>query len=78
MFDIRCRCFVLNNGKEYLRTFQPKADEGVFLVYSMNSKAYRVYNKRQRILKNQFMLYSMKVTRKHPLLMNFQKGSRNL
>ena len=33
--------------KEYLRTFQPKAD-GVFLGYSMNSKAYRIYNKRTR------------------------------
>ena len=41
-----CRCFVLNNGKEYLRTFQPKTDEGVFLGYSLNSKAYRIYNKR--------------------------------
>ena len=43
-----CRCFVLNNGTKYLRTFQPKADEGVFLGYSMNSKAYRVYNKRTK------------------------------
>ena len=31
-----------------LRTFQPKADEGVFLGYSTNSKAYRVYNKRTK------------------------------
>src|SRR6187397_1120154 len=39
-----CRCFVLNNGKEYLRTFQPKENEGV--GYSLNIKAYRIYNKR--------------------------------
>lgn len=41
-----CKCFVLNNGKEYLRTFQPKVDEGIFLGYSLNSKAYRLFNKR--------------------------------
>ena len=31
-----------------MRTFQPKADEGVFLGYSLNSKAYRIYNKRMQ------------------------------
>lgn len=41
-----CKCFVLNNGKEYLRTFQPNADERIFLGYSLNNKAYRLFNKR--------------------------------
>ena len=41
-----CKCFVLNNRKEYLRTFQPKADEGIFLGYALHIKAYRIYNKR--------------------------------
>ena len=47
-----CKCSVINNGKEYLRTFQPKVDEGVFLGYSLNSKAYRIYSKRTQRLKN--------------------------
>ena len=39
-----CKCFVLNNGKESLGKFDAKADEAIFLGYSMNSKAYRVFN----------------------------------
>jgi len=41
-----CKCFVLNNGKDKLGTFDAKADDGIFLGYSSNSKAYRVFNKR--------------------------------
>ena len=41
-----CKCFVLNNGKESLGKFDAKADEAIFLGYSLNSKAYRVFNKR--------------------------------
>ena len=37
-------CFVLND-REHKRKFDPKSDEGVFLGYSPNSKAYRVFNK---------------------------------
>ena len=44
IFD--CRCFVLNNGKDNLGKFDAKSDEGIFLGYSLHSKAYRVYNKR--------------------------------
>ncbi|KAK8930658.1 hypothetical protein KSP39_PZI016172 [Platanthera zijinensis] len=40
-----CICFIHNNDKRYLAKFEAKADEGVFLGYSLNSKAYRVYNK---------------------------------
>ena len=36
----------MNNGKESLGTFDAKADEAIFLGYSLNSKAYRVFNKR--------------------------------
>ncbi|BAU02073.1 hypothetical protein VIGAN_11149300, partial [Vigna angularis var. angularis] len=38
--------FVLNNGKENLGKFDSKADEAIFIGYSLTSKAYRVYNKR--------------------------------
>lgn len=38
------RCFVFNS-KENRNKFDAKADEGILLGYSLNSKAYRVLNK---------------------------------
>ena len=46
-----CKCFVHNNGKNNLGKFDPKSDKGIFLGYSNRSKAYRVFNKRTRIVK---------------------------
>jgi transposase InsO family protein len=40
-----CKCFVLNI-KDSLGKFDKKSDEGIFLGYSSNKKAYRVFNKR--------------------------------
>jgi len=40
-----CSCFVLNNGKENLGKFDEKADHGIFIGYSLNSHAYRVYKR---------------------------------
>jgi len=40
-----CICFNLNNSKEKLDKFDAKEDEGIFVGYSANSHAYRVYNK---------------------------------
>ncbi|WRX31617.1 Integrase [Theobroma cacao] len=40
------KCFVLNNRKQPLRKFDAKSDEAIFLGYALNSKAYRVFNKR--------------------------------
>ena len=37
--------FVLND-REHKRKFDPKSDEGVFLIYSPNSRTYMVVNKR--------------------------------
>ena len=45
----RCKCFILNNGKESLGKFDAKTDEGVFLGYATQIHAYRVYNKRLMI-----------------------------
>ncbi|GAV58701.1 hypothetical protein CFOL_v3_02234 [Cephalotus follicularis] len=45
-----CKVFVLNNGKDNLGKFDAKSDEGIFLGYSLNSKAYRVFNKRTLII----------------------------
>lgn len=37
-------CYVLKD-RERLAKFAPRADEGIFLGYSLDSRAYRVYNK---------------------------------
>jgi len=41
---------VLNNGKDNLGKFDAKSDEGIFLGYSLNSKTFRIYNKRTMII----------------------------
>ena len=41
-----CTCFVLNNGKENLGKFDSKADEAIFLGYSLTIKAYRTFNRK--------------------------------
>ena len=42
-------CFVLNDG-EHMSRFEAISDEGVFQGYSLNSQAYRVYNKRTQTI----------------------------
>ncbi|WRX16232.1 Integrase [Theobroma cacao] len=44
--SFRCKFFVLNNEKQPLGKFDAKSDEAIFLGYALNSKAYRVFNKR--------------------------------
>ena len=41
-----CKCSGLNNWKESLGKFDTKVDEAIFLDYSLQSKAYRVFNGR--------------------------------
>ena len=41
-----CLCFIHNNDKDNLEKFDAKSDEGIFLGYSSQSKAYKVLNKR--------------------------------
>src|SRR4030095_11128474 len=45
-----CKCFVLND-REDRGKLHDKADEGVFIGYSQNSAAFRVYIKRIRSVK---------------------------
>lgn len=45
-----CKCFVLNNDKDNLGKFDEKSDEGIFLGYSLTSKAYRIFNKRTLVI----------------------------
>jgi hypothetical protein len=44
-----CKCFILND-RDNLGKFDAKSDEGIFLGYSINSKAYRVFNKRTMVI----------------------------
>lgn len=41
---------MLNNGKHNLGKFNAKSDEGIFLGYSLTSKAFRVFNKRTLVV----------------------------
>jgi len=45
-----CKCFVLNNEIDNLGKFDANSGEGIFLGYSLNSKAFRIYNKRTMII----------------------------
>ncbi|KAJ9558506.1 hypothetical protein OSB04_013120 [Centaurea solstitialis] len=44
-----CRCFVLNDREERHK-LQAKSDEAIFIGYSKNSIAYRVYNKQTKMV----------------------------
>ncbi|KAJ9558844.1 hypothetical protein OSB04_013458 [Centaurea solstitialis] len=44
-----CRCFVLNDTEDRHK-LQAKSDEAIFIGYSKNSIAYRVYNKRTKMV----------------------------
>ncbi|KAI3682224.1 hypothetical protein L2E82_50087 [Cichorium intybus] len=50
-----CRCFILNM-KDHLTKFDNKSEEGIFLGYSQDSKAYRVMNKKTRKIEETFNL----------------------
>ena len=41
-------CFILND-REQRSKFDAKSDEGIFLVYSLNTRAYKVYKKRTNV-----------------------------
>nr|GFA19636.1 hypothetical protein [Tanacetum cinerariifolium] len=45
-----CHIMIFNT-LDNLGKFEPKGDEGYFIVYSMSSKAFRVFNKRNRRVK---------------------------
>ncbi|WJX83726.1 hypothetical protein P8452_66368 [Trifolium repens] len=43
------KCYILAD-REPRRKLDPKSDEGIFLGYSTNSKAYRVYNSKSQVV----------------------------
>jgi len=48
---------MLNNGKDNLGKFDAKSDEGIFLGYSLNIKAFRIYNKRTMIIEESIHVF---------------------
>ncbi|KAI3505818.1 hypothetical protein L1887_28103 [Cichorium endivia] len=72
-----CRCFILNL-KDHLTKFNDKSEEGIFLGYSQDSKAYRVMNKRTRKIEETFNLsfddfYLKKTLHSFPMTSIFPK-----
>ncbi|MGI4673465.1 hypothetical protein ACR2XN_28780 [Klebsiella pneumoniae] len=61
------KCFVLKDG-EHLGKFDAKADEGIFLGYSLESKSYRVY-----VIEHQKVIESLNVTFDDTKLPSLQK-----
>ena len=45
-----CHYYILDHGKTNLGKFDSKSDHGIFLGYSHSSRAYRVYNKRNKVV----------------------------
>jgi predicted nucleotidyltransferase len=43
------KCYILAD-REYRRKMDPKSDEGIFLGYSTNSRAFRVFNKKTQVV----------------------------
>jgi hypothetical protein len=44
-----CKCFIFNKRK-HLGKFGSRVDEGIFVGYASNSKAYRVFNNSTRVI----------------------------
>ncbi len=44
-----CKCYILRKGK-HLTTFEAKSDVSIFIGYSTNSHAYRVFNSSTRVV----------------------------
>nr|GEX11619.1 retrovirus-related Pol polyprotein from transposon TNT 1-94 [Tanacetum cinerariifolium] len=53
MRPFRCSVTILNT-KDHLGKFDGKVDEGFFIGYSLNSKSFRVFNSRTRIVEEIF------------------------
>ena len=47
--EFHSTCFVLND-MEHMRKFDAKSDEGIFLGYSPNSCAYKVFTRRTKMI----------------------------
>ena len=75
-----CKCFVHVNGKRNIGKFDERSDEAVFLGYSSNSKAYRVYNKRTMSVEKSVHIIFVETNflRSEQDIINFKIGLANL
>ena len=46
-----CKYFILNNGKHLISKMDAKSDKIIFIGYTLNFKAYKVFNKTSLIVK---------------------------
>lgn len=54
IFHVFGSMYFLFNSKEHRNKFHTKADEEIFLGYSLNSKAYRVLNKKKKKIEESY------------------------
>jgi hypothetical protein len=45
-----CKCFIFKKKRKHLEKFESRVDEGIFVGYASNSKAYRVFNNSTRVI----------------------------
>ena len=62
-----CKCFILNT-KDQLDKFDSKSDEGIFVGYSLRSKAYRVFNKRTSVIEESLNVTFDETLSKNPVI----------
>ncbi|XP_019160883.1 PREDICTED: uncharacterized protein LOC109157431 [Ipomoea nil] len=63
----RERCFIHNNGKNHLKAFDERADEGLFMGYSSASKAFRILNKRTIVIEESIHVKFNEKSEKNPV-----------
>jgi len=70
----RIKCFIHNMGKDNHSKCDTGSEEGIFLSYSLISKAYHIYNKHTNVIDESIISSSMKLTKVilvHLYLMSF-------
>ncbi|GKF24104.1 retrovirus-related pol polyprotein from transposon TNT 1-94 [Tanacetum coccineum] len=75
MITFGCHVTILNT-LDYLGKFDGKSDEGFFVGYSMNSKAFRVYNIITRKVEENFHI--MFLDDKPIVSLNYIKSNKNV
>ena len=46
-----CKCFICKHGNKNLRKLDPRSDKGICVGYSQQRRAYRVYKKGTKVVK---------------------------
>lgn len=60
-----CKCFFHINNKNNLAKLDPRSHEGISVGYASNSKAYKVFNKRTKVVeKSVHVIFDESTTKK--------------